>query len=269
MKKNEHDDVYKKIDEFSSPVNSKVKEIAIILAAGHGKRIKSQKSKMLHKIWDTPTVERVYNACRLAIKGINIIVVVGIKAKDVIEVIGKRKATLFGYQETQNGTGHAVQVALQKLNSSFNNGIIYVLPGDMGLIDKETIGSMRKEFLKSKSDMLVLTGLYDGNPGENLYGRIIRVKDTDENGNSSGDDSGKVIEIIEHKDILALKDDKPYKIKFNGKTYSYTKKELLKNNEFNSGVYAFDFKKLTSLINSLSSDNVQNEIYITEMISLI
>jgi len=260
--------VYKKIDELSFPLNKKVKEIAIILAAGHGKRIKSQKSKMLHKIWEIPTVVRVYNACRDGIKKINIVVVVGIKAADVVEVIGKRKATAFAYQETQNGTGHAVQIALEKLKNNFRDGIVYVLPGDMGLIDKETIKQLRNEFQKTKSHMLVLTGIFNGNPANNNYGRIIRVKDFDENGSSSGKDKAKVIEILEHKDILALNDTKPYKVKYNGKTYSYTKKELLENNEFNSGVYVFDYKKLADLIGSLSSDNVQNEIYITDMIAL-
>ncbi len=260
--------VYKKIDELSFPLNKKVKEIAIILAAGHGKRIKSQKSKMLHKIWEIPTVVRVYNACRDGIKKINIVVVVGIKAADVVEVIGKRKATAFAYQETQNGTGHAVQIALEKLKNNFRDGIVYVLPGDMGLIDKETIKQLRNEFQKTKSHMLVLTGIFNGNPANNNYGRIIRVKDFDENGSSSGKDKAKVIEILEHKDILALNDTKPYKVKYNGKTYSYTKKELLENNEFNSGVYVFDYKKLVDLIGSLSSDNVQNEIYITDMIAL-
>src|SRR5690554_1338418 len=268
MKENDNGNVHQLVETMSTTINKKVKETAIILAAGHGKRIKSQKSKMLHKIWGVPTVERVYNACREAINDVNIVVVVGIKANDVINVIGKRDATIFAYQESQNGTGHAVQVALQSLNNSFNEGIVYILPGDMGLIDKETMIMLREEFLKTKSDMLVLTGLYSGNPLENLYGRIIRVKSFDENGNPSGDDKAKVIEIIEHKDILALDDNKPYRIKYNNRVYSYTKKELLENNEFNSGVYAFDFKKLSSLINSLSSNNAQKEIYITDMISL-
>ena len=60
--------------------------------------------------------------------------------------------------------------------------------------------------------MMVLTGIFEGNPSENSYGRIIRVKDKDVNGKSSGNDAGKVIEIMEHKDILALKDDKPYEV---------------------------------------------------------
>jgi bifunctional UDP-N-acetylglucosamine pyrophosphorylase/glucosamine-1-phosphate N-acetyltransferase len=268
MQDNAKEKINHLIKEYSTDINKKVKETAIILAAGHGKRIKSHKSKMLHRIWGVPTVERVYSACTDAIDKVNIVVVVGIKAEDVIEVIGKRGSTVFAYQESQNGTGHAVQVALDKLNNSFKDGIVYVMPGDMGLIDKETIVMLREEYLKTKSDMLVLTGLFEGNPLQNLYGRIIRVKEFDEAGNQSGNDRRKVIEIMEHKDILALDDNKPYRIKYNGRIYSYTKKELIENNEFNSGVYAFDFKKLSSLINSLSSNNVQNEIYITDMISL-
>jgi bifunctional UDP-N-acetylglucosamine pyrophosphorylase/glucosamine-1-phosphate N-acetyltransferase len=87
--------VYELAEQFSSMFNSNVNETAIILAAGHGKRIKSQRSKMLHKIWEVPTVERVYNACKEGIKDLNIIIVVGIKAKDVIELIGKRASTIF------------------------------------------------------------------------------------------------------------------------------------------------------------------------------
>lgn len=256
------------IKEYSSRINYEIKETAIILAAGHGKRIKSQRSKMLHKIWEIPTVERVFNACRYGIKDINIIVVVGIKAKDVVEVIGKRPSTMFAYQEKQNGTGHAVQVALDNIDDKLFDGIIYVLPGDMGLMDQQTINEFRKEFIDSESDMMVLTGMYNGDPKENSYGRILRVKNKDDSGKSSGKNAGKVIEIMEHKDILSLPENKPYKTKFNGGNYSFTKEELINNNEFNSGVYAFKYKPLLKLVVSLSSDNAQNEIYITDLISL-
>ncbi|NWF90661.1 MAG: NTP transferase domain-containing protein [Ignavibacteriaceae bacterium] len=260
--------VLKTAEELSSNINKNINEIAIILAAGHGKRIKSHRSKMLHKIWEIPTVERVYNACANAIDGINIVVVVGIKAIDVMSVIGKRNSTVFAYQELQNGTGHAVQVALNMIENDFNDGIVYVLPGDMGLIDEETILSIKKEFNEVGSDMLVLTGIYEGDIRNNSYGRIIRVKDSDELGKSSGADAGKVIGILEHKDIQALSDENPYRVLFNNKVYSYSKKELLENREFNSGVYAFKYNKLKNLIGSLSSDNAQNEIYITDLIYL-
>jgi len=261
-------DIYAAVEKLSSKINYDVKEAAIILAAGHGKRIKSQRSKMLHKIWEVPTVERVYEACRNGIHNMNIILVVGIKAKDVMEVIGKRENTVYAYQETQNGTGHAVQVALDSIDEKLFDGNVYVLPGDMGLIDKETMSYFREQFINSNCDMMVLTGLFPGNYLDNNYGRIVRVKTIDEKGNPSGNDYGKVIEIMEHKDILALPNDKPYRIKFNGNTYSYTKQELLENNEFNSGVYAFKYKNLVKLIGSLTSNNVQNEIYITDLISL-
>lgn len=261
-------EIYKIIDENSSEINYKVKEAAVILAAGHGKRIKSQRSKMLHKIWGVPTVERVYNSCKNGINNINAVVVVGIKAKDVMQVIGKRKNTSFAYQETQNGTGHAVQVALEKIDEKLFEGIIYVLPGDMGLIDKETMQRFRDEFINTNSDMMVLTGIFEGDPNENSYGRIIRVKEKDNKGNSSGKDQGRVIQIMEYKDILALDDDKQYSANFNERNYSYSKKELIENNEFNSGVYAFKYKKLTEQIKKISSDNAQNEIYITDLIDL-
>jgi bifunctional UDP-N-acetylglucosamine pyrophosphorylase/glucosamine-1-phosphate N-acetyltransferase len=73
---------------------------------------------------------------------------------------------------------------------------------------------------------------------------------------------------MEFKDILALPDDKPYEVKYRDQVYAYTKKELIETNEFNSGVYAFDYIKLIELINNLSSNNAQNEIYITDLISL-
>ena len=268
METEEYQQVNRLIENLSSDMDYKIPEVSVILAAGHGKRIKSQKSKMLHKIWGIPTVERVLNACTKGIKNVNVVMVVGIKAKDVIEVVGKRKLLSFAYQQVQNGTGHAVQVALEKINDKKFDGTVFVLPGDMGLIDSDTIRKFRKEFMNSGSDMSVLTGTYEGDPKNNSYGRIIRVKPEDEKGKPSGNDFGKVIEIMENKDILALSEDNPYKVKYNNRNYTYSRKELVNNNEFNSGVYAFKFKKLTELVHSLKSNNVQNEIYITDLIAL-
>jgi len=254
--------------DLSSEFNYGLKEVAIILAAGHGKRIKSQRSKMLHKIWEVPTVERVYEACAQGIKGLNTIVVVGIMAKDVMRVLGKRANSVFALQEEQKGTGHAVQAALAKINPQRFDGIVYVLPGDMGLLNKETIEAFRAAFLESDADMMVLTGMYEGDPGQNSYGRIIRVKETDASGRPSRDDAGRVIKILEHKDILALPDDRPYAVTYRERVFEYSKRELIENREFNSGVYAFRFKELMSVIYELTSDNAQNEIYITDLIAL-
>lgn len=259
--------IHKLANQFSSKLAATTKEVAVILAAGHGKRIKSQRSKMLHKIWGVPTVQRVFNACISGIRKVNTIIVVGIKAEDVMQAVGNRNNTCFAFQESQNGTGHAVQVALKKIRNKSFDGTVYVLPGDMGLLDEKTIKSFRQEFINSNSDMMVLTGIYEGDPVENSYGRIIRVKDKDEFGIPSLD-RGKVIRIMENKDIHALPDDRPFRIKYDDRTYSFTKEELIENNEYNSGVYAFKYSRLKELIKLLSSDNVQKEIYITDLIGL-
>jgi bifunctional UDP-N-acetylglucosamine pyrophosphorylase/glucosamine-1-phosphate N-acetyltransferase len=250
--------IIKLVKELSSNPDKTANEIAIILAAGHGKRLKSEKSKMLHTILEVPTVERVYNACKEGIEYIYTIIVVGIKADDVMEHLGKREKTLYAYQQVQHGTGHAVQIALEGLKNIPDDTIVYILPGDMGLIDAETVKQFREDFLNSRADMIVLTGLYEGKPEENYYGRIIRARD----------ESRNVIQIMEHKDILALSDDKPYTVSYKGKEYSYTKEELLSNNEYNSGVFAFKYSKLAEMIGSLKSNNVQSEIYLTDLIAL-
>ncbi|RKY92257.1 MAG: multidrug transporter, partial [Ignavibacteriae bacterium] len=253
-----NDQIIKIVNEFSSNPDNITNELAIILAAGHGKRLKSEKSKMLHTILGVPTVERVYNACKKGVDGINTVIVVGIKAADVMEHLGKREKTAYAYQQEQLGTGHAVQVALEGLKNIPDDAIVYILPGDMGLIDSETIKQFREDFLKSKADMIVLTGLYEGKPEDNYYGRMIRAKNN----------SGNVIQIMEQKDILALPDDKPFKTFYHGKEYSYTKEELIHNNEYNSGVFAFRYGKLAEMIGKLKSDNVQSEIYLTDLIAL-
>ncbi len=257
-----------KINDLSTNFNYGLKRTVIILSAGHGKRIKSSTSKMLHQIWGKATVERVYNACVSGLSNFNSRIVVGIKALEVMELFGKKGYNSFAYQAEQKGTGHAVQIGLRDIDAEKYDGTVLVLPGDMGLIDSETIKMFVEKFENSNSDMMVLTGLYEGEFEKNSYGRIIRVPKTDAEGNSSGDDFEKVIEIIEHKDIFILNENETHDVNFNNRKYSFAKKELLENNEFNSGVFAFDFKNLHKLIFQINSNNAQGEVYLTDMISL-
>ncbi|MCX6174725.1 MAG: NTP transferase domain-containing protein [Ignavibacteriales bacterium] len=255
------------VESYSSQFEYKNKETVIILAAGHGKRIKSQTSKMLHKIWKVPTVERVYNACNKGLIDSNIIIVVGIKAEDVIKTIGKKSTVSFAYQEVQNGTGHAVQIALDNIKDKNYKGTVYIFPGDMGLIDSKTVKFFKEEFEKSNADMMVLTGIFEGAVEDNYYGRILHVKDKDAK-SIKLKNKNKVIKILEYKDILSLDKKKPYTTIYSKKNYKFTQKELLENREFNSGVYAFKFKPLNDLISKIQSNNVQNEIYLTDLIGL-
>ena len=257
------------INEKSKPFDSKKNDTAIILAAGHGKRIKSNKSKMLHEIWGKPTVIRVAEAVNKTFDGnANTIVVVGVKAESVIDAVSQNMDLTFALQAEQNGTGHAVQVALDKINDKDYSGNIYVLPGDMGLIDSNSLNDFKVSFLDSDCDMMVLTGIFEGKPEENAYGRIIRVPETDVDGKTSGEDFGKVIEIKEHKDIVNMSDNELYVTSYKGRKYSFLKSELIYNNEFNSGVFAYKYEYLQKYISEIKSNNVQKEIYLTDLISL-
>lgn len=255
------------IKNYSAEFDYNKKQTAIILAAGHGKRIKSQTSKMLHKIWEIPTVERVYNACKSAMADANIIIVVGIKAEEVVKTIGRKENVIYAYQEEQHGTGHAVQVALNIIDSSKYDGSVYVLPGDMGLINAETIQNFQNYFIESGADMVVLTGMYEGNIEDNYYGRVVRVP-LKNKGKKEESSAGNVIEIIEYKDISNLDESKPYMVKYNQKNYNFSKNELIENREFNSGVYAFKYSHLDRLIKKISTNNVQKEMYLTDLIYL-
>lgn len=256
------------VDEFLQDLQGQLNydnsPITIVLAAGHGKRIKSDTSKMLHEIWGDATSVRVINAAA-KLKSSNTISVVGIKAQEVADAIGYRENGMFAYQEDQLGTGHAAMVALDLIDAKDNIGDIYIFPGDMGLLTPEVVTDFQLAFDKSGSGMMILTGVYSGDPMENHYGRIVRVPENDINGNSSGDDFRKVIEIKEYKDVLVIDGD--YILEYNGKKYKYTKDELLGINEYNSGVYACKYGYINDHIRNIGTDNAQGEVYITDLIT--
>ena len=255
--------------ELSDKLNSKDEKIAIILAAGHGKRIKSETPKMLHKVWGVPTVLRVANAARHGLQTTNLILVVGIKAIEVAKACGQEKGRFFVYQPVQQGTGHAVRIALDEIlhNEDFD-GTVYVFPGDVGLLSQHVVHEFAAAFESHPCDMMVLTSMYNGDIEENYYGRIIRVPEKDIDGVPSGEDQDKVIEIKEHKDILSMDTAEPYIVQFNGRGYAFSQQELLQLREFNTGLYAFRAQTLREHIALLREDNVQGELYITDLISI-
>jgi len=256
------------LQELSSPVDRSNSRVAMILAAGHGKRIKSEKSKMLHLIWGVPTVTRVANAAREGLETSNQIVVVGIKALDVARALGAAPARTFVFQKDQRGTGDAVHVGLASLINEHFDGAVYVFPGDMGLLTSRAIRDFRMDFERNACDMMVLTADYQGRPEENYYGRILRVPAHDIAGKPSGSDFDKVIAIMEHRDILALPPDRPYRIEYNNRCYEFTREQLLGIQEFNTGVYAFKFAPLVRYIEMLQTNNAQGELYITDLIAI-
>ena len=256
------------LENLSSDMDLTSDSLAIVLAAGHGKRIKSETSKMLHEIWGVPTVVRVANAAKGGLNSDNQIIVVGIKAKDVAETAGKEVHRRFAFQAEQNGTGHAVKIALEAIPNGTYSGDIYIFPGDMGLLSVEAVQKFKDAYHNNPCDMMILTGVFAGAASDNYYGRVLRVPAEDLNGQSAGDDFGKVIEIKEQKDILALEPNETYRVKYKGRTYGFTKEELVNLREFNTGVYALKADKISVYIKKLSTDNVQGELYLTDLIRI-
>jgi bifunctional UDP-N-acetylglucosamine pyrophosphorylase/glucosamine-1-phosphate N-acetyltransferase len=233
-------------------------DVSIILAAGHGKRIKSDKSKMLHEIWGKPSVLRVSNAAQEGLGSPNQVVVVGRKALEVAAALGRRPNRVFVYQKEQRGTGDAVRTALQHPELKGFDGVTYIVPGDMGLITASTLTELKTTFTDLGCDMLVTTGYHEGSSEDNYYGRIVKSKNNPDS----------IIEIKEHRDILAMDSSSVYRIPFRGKEERFTPGELLETREFNVGVYAIRIGHLSRLIPLLEADNVQGEIYVTDLIKI-
>jgi bifunctional UDP-N-acetylglucosamine pyrophosphorylase / glucosamine-1-phosphate N-acetyltransferase len=261
-------EISKAMKSNSGKLDPKSRNVAVILAAGHGKRIKSGTPKVVHPVWGVPSVLRLSKAVEEGLGSDNQVIVVGIKAAEVIRLIGKKKHNIFAYQKVQKGTGHAMQTAFESINRGAFNGSIYVFPGDAGLLDKNTINVFKRTFEKGNFDMMLLTGVYEGPSESNYYGRILRVPEKDVSGRHSGRDYGSIIEILQHKDILNLNSRQVYTAAYNGKKYSFGKKELLGIREFDSGCFAFKSKCLKKHIYALKPNNVQSEIYITDLVSV-
>ena len=263
VRQNSDKKIVETIGGLTSEIDLTSRGISVILAAGHGKRIKSETPKMLHKIWGVPTVLRVADVVAEGLDNHNEIIVLGVKGDEVAREIGKRPHTAFVYQKEQKGTGHALQVACEAFKGNEYSGNIYVFPGDMGLVTTEAVRKFKEEFESSGFDMMVLTAIYKGKPENNYYGRVIRVPEKDD---WSAKDRGKVMEVMEYRDILELEGN--YTVNFNNRRYEFPREELLRIREFNSGVYAFRGDKLKEHIRKLTADNVQGEFYLTELISI-
>src|SRR3954470_17348540 len=105
--------------------------VAIILAAGHGKRMKSEKAKVLHEVCGRPMIQYVVEAARAA--GARTIVVVGgVGADQVRAALANEPDVAFATQEKQSGTGDAVRACRPLLEGY--RGPALVLVGDGPLV---------------------------------------------------------------------------------------------------------------------------------------
>ena len=179
--------------------------MAIILAAGKGTRMKSEKSKLVHKIYGKELVKRVVETAQKS--GVEeIVTVVGYKREQVQIVLGD--SVKYAYQDEMLGTGHAVMQAEEYLKGK--NGKVVVLNGDVPILRPETIKKFIQKSINHKETCTVLTAIYNNPTG---YGRIIR------------DIGGGITGIVEEKDAT----DEQKKIQeINAGIYCFDIQELLK-----------------------------------------
>jgi bifunctional UDP-N-acetylglucosamine pyrophosphorylase/glucosamine-1-phosphate N-acetyltransferase len=158
--------------------------ITVIMAAGKGTRMKSNKSKLVHKIYGKELVKRVADLA-YKVGTDEVVAVVGHLRDQVQEALGD--SVKYAYQEELLGTGHALMQAAPFLEGK--KGKVVVLYGDVPIIRPETLKKLITKSVTGKEYATLLTAIYENPTG---YGRIVR------------DEGGNIEEIVEEKDATSL-----------------------------------------------------------------
>jgi len=216
----------KQIQNF---LNRKKDVSAIILAAGKGSRMKSQKPKVLHEICGRPMIS--YSLENLRNAGIGeIVAVVSYRKNLVIKEIGG--AIKIAVQKNpKGGTGQATEVGLSKVGSEINN-VMILYGDDTAFYSPATINKVFGEHIESSSILTFVTLIKEDPHG---LGRILR------------NEEGKVVGIVEEKDAT----DSQRKI-----------------NEVNDGLYVFDKNWLEENISKIKKSSVTGEFYLVDLIKM-
>ena len=119
--------------------------MTVIMAAGKGTRMKSNKSKLVHKIYDKELVKRVAELA-INIGSDEVVAVVGHLREQVEAVLGD--SVEYAYQDELLGTGHAVMQARKFLEGK--KGKVVILYGDVPIIRKETLQNLISKSYKKK-----------------------------------------------------------------------------------------------------------------------
>ena len=142
--------------------------ISVILAAGKGTRMKSEQSKVLHKVNGVPMIRRVVNVLENIGNDKNIFIL-GHKKEDVLAEMGN---VVYVTQEEQLGTGHAILIAKDKIKEYGEN--VLITCGDTPLLKEETLKKLKDTFEEKNLDCIVLSCKVKNPFG---YGRIVKKND--------------------------------------------------------------------------------------------
>ncbi len=205
--------------------------LAIVLAAGQGTRMKSDKAKVLHELVGRPMVSFPIRAA-LNAGASRVIAVVGRQREKVEEHLRERfdGRVLTALQAEQRGTGHAAQCGYESAGEY--RGWLVILYGDCPLITAECLQALVAKTVAAKGPLVMVVSSL---PDASGYGRILR------------DASGAVVGVREHKDCT---------------------QQQLAIKEFNPGLYAIRGDFFARAISKLSDANAQGEVYLTDLVTL-
>jgi len=207
-----------------------------IMAAGKGTRLKSKRPKVLHEIGGQALLLHVIDAAKTVVPAAQIYCIIGHEAERVRAAVAST-GVQFVLQAEQRGTGHA----LQQVKAHFaETGAaipkhLLVLSGDVPLIRPETISSICELHLREHAAMTILTAVPDDPTG---YGRVLRA----------APGKPEVTAIVEQKSL---------------------RPDQLATPEINSGIYCFETKALFDKLDSLSTNNVHGEFYLTDVAAML
>ncbi|CKN09171.1 bifunctional UDP-N-acetylglucosamine diphosphorylase/glucosamine-1-phosphate N-acetyltransferase GlmU [Mycobacterium tuberculosis] len=208
----------------------------LVLAAGPGTRMRSDTPKVLHPLAGRSMLSHVLHAiAKLAPQ--RLIVVLGHDHQRIAPLVGELADTLgrtidVALQDRPLGTGHAVLCGLSALPDDYAGNVV-VTSGDTPLLDADTLADLIATHRAVSAAVTVLTTTLDDPFG---YGRILRTQDHE------------VMAIVEQTDATP------------------SQREI---REVNAGVYAFDIAALRSALSRLSSNNAQQELYLTDVIAIL
>lgn len=199
---------------------------AIVLAAGKGTRMKSDRPKVLFEVCGRPMIHFVLDALTEA--GVaQTLVVVGYRGDLVRDELAARDDVVFVEQTEQLGTGHAVMVCRDQLAGQ--EGPVLVVTGDSPMIRAQSVRRLFEQF-EAHHPACILGTCRKANP--HGLGRIVR------------DETGAFLAIVEEKDAT---DDQ---------------RQI---DEVNMSCYVFDAPALVDALGLIRPNNVQGEYYITDV----
>ncbi|HVV83625.1 MAG TPA: bifunctional UDP-N-acetylglucosamine diphosphorylase/glucosamine-1-phosphate N-acetyltransferase GlmU [Kofleriaceae bacterium] len=207
--------------------------VVLIMAAGLGTRMKSEKAKVLHEVAGRPMLAWVVDAARTAGAGA-IHAILGHQLEAVRAMLDARYgAGAIGvvHQTEQRGTGHAVQSALPALAGDSDDRIVVILSGDAPLLRAERITALVAACTASPAGLALLSTVPDR---PMPYGRLVR------------DDAGRLLRIVEHPDATEAE------------------RAIA---DCNAGCYAIRLGHLRADLASLRADNAKGELYLTDLVA--